>query len=1803
MTIPGAAGVRVATGRLRVDAARAVDKLRDYQLPDPTMWVLEVVRAAVLAGAERVRVHGDADDVWIAWDGPALDPSDLVALFDDLVDPAPPPERRHLRLLATGINTALGLGPRWVDVYSCGERARVVRYTPKLLERDADGAASRLRTLAPRIASPRTPIAPREGGLVHLRRLPLLGAVLIGLGEPPELGVARRSCADLSVPIEIGRTELGRDRSHRDLVRVPLGQGLDGFLAIVDPSFAEDEARLEIAELGVLLARYTLPIDGLAEKRARVPIRLFVDAPRMPTNASRSEVRLDEAPVADALGRARELLPSLIAAMARELAAGRKTSPLQRERLRVAALSLIAAGVAGSRWRVLLASARSWGVYGTAIVPLLAMPLVRDAIGRPRALASFAPHVGHERVHTGVEPVPEDLATWLGDVLWISPGDASSVLLGRWIPPSAKPLIKSARHARKARDAWLKRSAAPAEIPAAPGQLLAVPLRAPGVSVGSAMPASYFARDVEGELVLCDLRARRGGSVSMRSEGRELELVRFDSPLAFSAFVESAFAPEPSFRRVVRDAAFERAMSSVQAASVVACEALALELAGKKKPGARATMRAKTSLDDEATCALLRAAIAHAARMLASDEDSLRPDVRLRAGVRRLRATKSPLLDAKIWPTAWGERLSMRDILAACEEHRAIGRSSVRASGAPRPTMRPILRLDAREAELVSMFLEPAPLVDYTHALASSPRDSFYSPGAVSLALNGERWRASISWSGHESALEIRHCGRVVERGTPAGTLAPCRVIVDDDRLVPNATWSAPAVPVSYPFSEWERALARAYADALAGSPPAELSLGTSALTAASALFALFDVLRGAPEDPRAWLGAERLAKLKAARIVGLLGESERVSLDEVARRFPKGPIPWVATSETASAGDWHPIRAAQIEAQAYARVLGRELVHSHEELARARARDQRREALERHRRRTPETPPSAPFIALDVKGAISAHATFGVGLVDVRIEGRSFARVSELGELPVYAIVDLPETAADETFTKLTPHAQAIVAHARGRGARALLRETADESPEHLFSSPAFDLLSAWARELAIAPSDEELRKRIAGARAYRTVQGELVALADARRGAALWIAEWDEPWLGPDGDPSPYDRPILRVGKDRGALERRVLEELSVAKLEDVTAAVMRQQSERRVARGLERAPYLARVSDPRFRFALTELLAKAPEALGVLGIGEAALAEDSASRLFLFVRGQHVRTLDLNLIPRVHVAAESPLVRAHDIGPAEGTRLHDALRTVIAHLVRRVIDDTPKEQLPIWVRRSLRASALAGGPPHFEAMADVPMFETTTGAWLTPRDLLAQRDRFGDLWWVDAPLDHQPLDPARVAIVISSAEALHLAPFVRATHAVRELELDARARANRDRPPVSLDPTPEERAAAWHTVELAGEDGMTRGSVTLLSPGASHLRGMRLHKNGRPFDADEDPSSWPCSARIEHAGLTPDRTWDRAVQDTAWITVRNRVRNLVDRELTRLVPFPARKDGAIRVRTQHSKELGLAEGAPLEGVAWIERGERLIAHTRRGQEDWTAEDIPLAGRLCLDQPIEGFACITFARALFVRTLARLVTDVGPAPLLDDPRALTLLEHVRLLPSTPSISLPCFAPGRVLLSTVLAVGARFSAAPPEEVDVARDALGEGDPVLVLGSAMAERVAALATVVPWKTVVRISAPPAPTPDPPLAPPPKLRPIEQMLSARLAAVGASGVRVSVAARRKKPFVTSSLGALELAGRHPIVVRVEQAIELRDPALDALLDLVTARLAGHLARTSTYFTSKAELDVAIELLRS
>jgi len=111
-----AGGRVVSTGGFRLDRRRAMEKLSRFQLEDPHRYVLELVAAAVRAGAEQIRVTSDADDFIIEWEGLHPTREELDALFDHLFHDPDRDRARFLNHLAHGVFGAHGLQPRWIHL-------------------------------------------------------------------------------------------------------------------------------------------------------------------------------------------------------------------------------------------------------------------------------------------------------------------------------------------------------------------------------------------------------------------------------------------------------------------------------------------------------------------------------------------------------------------------------------------------------------------------------------------------------------------------------------------------------------------------------------------------------------------------------------------------------------------------------------------------------------------------------------------------------------------------------------------------------------------------------------------------------------------------------------------------------------------------------------------------------------------------------------------------------------------------------------------------------------------------------------------------------------------------------------------------------------------------------------------------------------------------------------------------------------------------------------------------------------------------------------------------------------------------------------------------------------------------------------------------------------------------------------------------------------------------------------------------------------------------------------------------------
>lgn len=883
-------GDQISAGRLRVDAARAIAKLREYQLADRAAWVLEAIRAAVASRATRVQLRGDATGVWLCWDGEPWDAAELPRLFDELVSPEATSERYHVRLLAAAVNSALGMEPAYVDVLAVeGDgRARRARYLPEVLvPPDDELGESPLHRLA--VVDAAAPPDARRGMAIHVRRR--LGAGLLSLlrrRPPRELGLARRHCGDLPVPIFVGAEELGRHLPGSDVVRLPLGGGLDGFVAVIDPDRALPKPTLEIAERGVILAAYALSLNLRRELtlQAVLPVRTFIDGPRMPTDVSRSSVHIDQPPISTALNLAFEQIPALVERLAEELGKGleqaaassaaRGPSRLAFERARAAAFTF------------LRCTSQCWYWLPPAPLRILgALPLVRDATGAARPVTR--PWL--DFLYTGEQPLPEELAPWFRDVLWVPPGDAAALLIppDRENPAGFHALLRAARAELRAKRRFLSTPARGARVEDPPR--FRVRARIGAELAESCVPDEWFA-GVSGEVIILSAPPSWStGELRLFFEGRELERCALPSAISFTAAISAAgLSPVQRYRAAQRDAAFDRADRAMRGAVVRAIEALAVAEEGTPLPEGFERGRA----DERAMQARrVRAALA----MIVELELPRR----------------GPLFRARAWRDVDGGWRSLDELMSANDgAERAAGAAPVFGTVIPGaavrlPRGRIIVEAEPEEHALLEELAPRAAIVRYDPArspgrlTAEQLAEQLLEGGAsYALAVAGRASTAAIAPAAR-AGLHLHHHGVLVERRRYDPQLARCLISVDGDEAVPSSDWSSlrELGVATDELRGWEKALVRAAAGALVGRRVTGLH-GAGPLGLDSELgWVLIEALRFA--DPEDLFGAELRAELSLAPLFSVLsadgdgataGEGWRSAV-ELIRRYPDS-LPYV---------------------------------------------------------------------------------------------------------------------------------------------------------------------------------------------------------------------------------------------------------------------------------------------------------------------------------------------------------------------------------------------------------------------------------------------------------------------------------------------------------------------------------------------------------------------------------------------------------------------------------------------------------------------------------------------------------------------------------------------------------------------------------------------------------------------------------------------------------------------------------------------------------------------------------------------
>ncbi|MFT6142875.1 MAG: hypothetical protein ACJAV2_000741 [Myxococcota bacterium] len=243
--------------RFTIAREQAIAKMREYAMRHPDQYVLELIQAAVLQGAQWISVDATPTESRVAWVGaPPVTRDELARLFDYLFVSQTRADTRSLQQLALGVNAMLLRHPRSLVIESGnGTAATTSRAT---ISRSGDitvdsaaplvGTYIRATFREPGWRPWKTPVVPDEETLIRQRCAHLPIPILVD--GRPILGT--KPAAGLWAP--------GLERSVSFNER-----GVRGVLGIVRPGVLP---RVRVVVGGVTIA--TLRIPELGESTAGI---------------------------------------------------------------------------------------------------------------------------------------------------------------------------------------------------------------------------------------------------------------------------------------------------------------------------------------------------------------------------------------------------------------------------------------------------------------------------------------------------------------------------------------------------------------------------------------------------------------------------------------------------------------------------------------------------------------------------------------------------------------------------------------------------------------------------------------------------------------------------------------------------------------------------------------------------------------------------------------------------------------------------------------------------------------------------------------------------------------------------------------------------------------------------------------------------------------------------------------------------------------------------------------------------------------------------------------------------------------------------------------------------------------------------------------------------------------------------------------------------------------------------------------------------------------------------------------------
>ncbi len=1569
----------VSRGTVLVDPRAAVAKLRSYQLGEPVMYVLELVRAAVAGGATAIELDNDADDFALTFDGEPIDADDLSRLLDFLLSES----NKRLRLVAVAVNTALGFSPRYVDLYttrfqgapSDGSTVARVRWSPRAQPDEAvdQGAVTRV---------PRPQGMPAAGMRVHVREAFGLAVLREWFrAAPAETDLLRERVVALPVPLTRNGVALAARDAKPPLASVPLeiSGDLRGSLELLEVGHPRS-GTLVFCERGVALE--TVPLREARPKVGAAPLRMIIDSDALPTNASRSKVTLS-AGLRGATRRAWEVgVTALI-----EAAVARIDDRSAAIAESLAALVRFEAGEQWTSWSPTSAGEdpESVGALPVAAVAMLlnapVVPVANGALTSLRELIAWRPRY----LWNTSKPPPAELAPWLRGVVWVrGERPALMALLAAVEMEPASSAITRAKEARTRHQRFM--SLPPGEpVTDAREAALKVTFGDTGRARGT------LAVTVNG------LSKRGVMRVVPWIERRPLGAEPVEaSPVVCEAAIEApGLRAKPDFDGVVRDAAFDDALAALRDALFEGLAALVDHWEGALRDDDPRNAWIGAFADDVEPDA--RARVVRAAWALAL--------ARVDPAKRRAEASavieRHPRLDAApAWPTAAPDRpLSTAAVRERASKPPSVILAAPPSSRGAHPGGVPVLTLDGDDrATLTQLVPQRVEWVDYKPYLTRESRRPLVELLAeealatslpwVTFSRNGARVAVAPAPHAGRGALTLVHAGKVLEsrahtttvtRDGRTAPLAPALVVLEDDGLIPSPKGNG----------------------AIAGtlSPDGQRLLDGAGVALARGLVAALRGERGAvalPDDARVRLSALRflLLTLKAtegaaehhdlsdaitsAPLIPVFGkgDAERlVSIDALTDRYAagKGPLPSLPAAPSGVDGEgFDAIILPPDIASALSAATGVPLVDASSQLPHRKGERSRRLARESLLSR-PKAPLDA-LSALDAAGPTATASIDRVGSVAMApASGPSATRVQVLftdviaidrvevrTPYPVVARVALTqERHLRSSFDSLTTAGVQGVERLLEAGAQALAARLASAAHEGDVGDASRSFLSSWVglKGRRGLHEDPPLRLTLARAPLWRTPTGERVGL-DAIAAPISCVRVSRGEWLGPSpGEPA--DPTYICVLDDAWV---RCVAAISTGAARDVTQAALTAQRARRLrARGAERVHLDGAPPAPALSGRVESL---APS----LGFGELRVVEGAPGvEVSVFIDGRRVHRATLRAPFAMAVAIECAAIDPARVN--ESFLQLDALPKLLA-AARTLLERAAgaRDAIPPWAQPCLRWWLLTT-PGHDARARALAAFLDSAGRPMCLDDFDAQARRHDAVAFATgAPAERvEPTEPERRVVLLTADEARWLGERWTGLNYTSRLFEDAAARRWDAEPPrdeIKVSDLP------LGAVRVAFDDDELEGEVGLFPPNVDGRAVVQWFSLRRPLCELDLDAPWPCAAAFEARGVAPNRSRSGPAEGDALRRAKEAISRRVLRALDEARPAPS--DALVAAFAHDVNSPGDARSGPrVAGTLWLSLDARVgdldvIAegwrgHLGRGDKDQRLTT-PVHGRLWL-------------------------------------------------------------------------------------------------------------------------------------------------------------------------------------------------------------------------------------------------